>query len=118
VTNPKNPYAIEPGKLRSLIQVQSQTATQDSIGQPQATWNTILTAWADVRAITVREQFQPNQFTSQVTHIITLRWTSVAIAAGMRVVYEWHTYLVQGIENVDERNLLVRLQVLEINGAE
>ena len=118
MTNPKNPYAIAPGKLRSLVQIQLQTTTPDEFGQPQATWSTIVTTWADIHAITLQEKFQANQFTAEVTHIISLRWTAVAIAAGMRVLYGSHIYTIQAPANVDERNLLLRLQVLEINGTE
>jgi len=109
-------YAIAPGELRSLIQIQSQSSTPDDFGQSLETWTTVLTAWASIKAVTLSEAFQPNQFTSQVTHIIKMRWTAVPISGGMRAVYGTHIYKIQAPENVDERNLVLKLRALEING--
>lgn len=114
----RNECAIAPGELRSLIQIQVQSSAQDDFGQPVDAWTTVLTTWASIEAITLGEAFQPNQFTSQVTHIVKMRWTAVPVSGGMRVVDGAQIYKIQAPENVAKRNRVLRLRVIEINGTE
>lgn len=111
---------INPSELRHQVQIQSESSTPDSFGQPQPVWTTILTAWASVETINEKELYQAGALTSQVTHTITIRYpgSSVTIAPGMRVVYGSHTYKLQACNNVDERNILLKLMCLELNGAQ
>ncbi len=119
-TRQTNPWpALEPGKLRHQIQIQSQSSSQDSYGQLQQTWATIRTSWASIQSLILKEAFQADSLTSQVTHLITLRWPSgVSIQAGMRVVYGSHTYKIQAVNNIDERNVILKLLVMELNAIE
>jgi SPP1 family predicted phage head-tail adaptor len=111
--------SLEPGQLRHQIQIQSQTTTPDAFGQPQASWSTIRTSWAKIEALTQQEAFQPDQFTARVTHRITMRYPNgVSIQGGMRVLYGSHTYLIQNVNNYQERNAILFLKVLEINATE
>lgn len=109
---------LNPSELRHNIQIQLQSTGQDEFGQPLQAWNTILTAWASIEELTEAEQYQAGQFTSQVTHTITLRWPSVAITGGMRVLHGSQVYLIQTPVNVQKRNIVLKLRALEINGAE
>lgn len=47
-----------------------------------------------------------------------MRWpgASVTIAPGMQAVYGSKTYKIQAVNNVDERNLILKLMTLELNG--
>jgi SPP1 family predicted phage head-tail adaptor len=116
----RDPLAIPAGALRSAIQIQSQSATQDAYGQPVATWTTFLSVFAAIATVSSREVYQASQFVSQVTHRVTIRWpgTSVVIEEGQRVVYGTHTYLIQAVENVQERNRVLNLMCLEIDGSQ
>lgn len=109
--------ALNPSELRHSIQIQSQSTDLDSFGQPLQVWTTILTARASIKAIQQNEPYQSGQFTSQVTHLITLRWPNVNITGGMRVLFGSHVYTIKTPENVGERNIILKLQVLEINGS-
>lgn len=111
--------SLEPGQLRHQIQIQQQSSSQDSSGQLLETWTTVRTSWASIQSITLKEAFQSDQLTSQVTHTITLRWPSgVSVQAGMRVVYGSHTYKIQAVNNIDERDVILRLLVMELNAIE
>lgn len=110
---PKWP-ALDAGTLLHQVQIQSQASTADSFGQPQQTWTTIRTACAAIATPSAREVFQAGQLTSQVTHMLTMRWSPTAIAPGMRAVFGSRTFKVQAVINVDERNIVTRLLCLEL----
>lgn len=111
-------FTINPGALRNQVQIQQQTSTPDSVGQPQATWTTILTAMAAIEATAAREAYQTGQFVADVTHRISIRWPGdgVVLHGGQRVAYGTRIFQVQAVENVRERNSLVHLLCLEIDG--
>ncbi len=112
--------SINPADLRHQIAIQSLTSTPDAFGQPQQTWSTILTANGRVTTATKQlELLQAGALSSQVTHVVTLRYpAAVEIQAGMRVVYGTHYYKIQAVDNFDDRNVLLNLLCLEINGKE
>jgi SPP1 family predicted phage head-tail adaptor len=108
--------SINPGELRSRVQIQSESSTPDDFGQPQQTWSTILETRARIRALLTREKFQANQLSSWLTHEIAIRWpSSVTIAPGMRVTCGDHIYMIQGCNNVQQRNVLLLLECVAIN---
>jgi len=111
-------YTIDPGEMRRQVQLQQQSTAPDSVGQPQSIWTTFLTAMAAIQATGAKEAFLTGQFSSQVTHRITLRWPgdAVTLQGGQRVLYGARVFLVQAVENVRERNSIVHLLCLEING--
>lgn len=114
---------IDPGELRSKVTILAPPASPDSFGQvsqSNGAWTNVGTFWARIRVAGARELYQAGAMTSQVTHVIEMRWpgSSVSIAAGMRATSGGHTYLIQAPENVDERNILLELLVLELNGVE
>jgi SPP1 family predicted phage head-tail adaptor len=110
---------INPGELRHRVQIQVGTSTPDSMGQKKVTWSTVWTCWAGIRSLTQREVDQQNQVTAQSSHMVTVRYTNQAtFQAGMRVLFGSQTYLIQGVSNPDQRNRLLLLQVLELNGVE
>lgn len=119
---PYDPTQIQAGDLRHSITITKQdTSDPDSFGQTQDVWTTVLTARAMIQGTTsmsYKELIQNNIVTSQTTHLITIRWpgSSVQIAAGMRVLFGDKTYLVQGVDNALERNRVVRLFCMVLNG--
>jgi SPP1 family predicted phage head-tail adaptor len=108
---------VNPGELRHLVELQQQTTAPDTVGQPQPTWTTIRTAYAAIAVATQKETWQPSQFTSDVTHTIKLRWTLTTIRPAMRVVYGTHVYQIQAVDNVLQKNLVLRLLVQELNAS-
>jgi SPP1 family predicted phage head-tail adaptor len=110
--------AVDPSSLRHVVQIQSeQSGAQDATGQYlDSSWATILTTRASIDVVKQNELYQTGAgFTSQVSHSIKIRYQSVTIAPGMRVVFGDKIFLVQTIENVSERNRILKLQVLALN---
>jgi SPP1 family predicted phage head-tail adaptor len=106
------------GCRRNILAIQSQSTTQDQYGQPLQTWTTICTLQGKIRVATQREVFQANQLTSQVTHVIEAWWVGIGIMPGMRAVYGPHIYRIQAVNNLEERNMELRILCLELNATE
>lgn len=109
---------INPSELRHSVQIQSQSLGRDAAGQQLDTWTTVLTARASIQAVKQDERYEEGQLTAQATHIIKLRWPpNVTVKSGMRVVCDSHMYVINNSpENVQLRNILLKLKVLELNG--
>lgn len=113
----RNPLALSAGQLRHEIRIQKQDTTTDEAGGDSTTWVTVLAALAGIETLSLREVYQSAQFASQVTHRITMRYPGeVGIGPGMQVLFGTKRYLIQGIDNVQERNRVLLLTVQEING--
>lgn len=112
----RDPLAIPSGAMRHEIQIQQQTSAQDSFGQPQQSWTTVLTTLAAIATLSQREVYQL-QFLAQVSHRITIRWpgSSIGIAGGMRILFGSRVFQIQTPDNVQERNRVLHMMCLEIN---
>lgn len=73
------------GQLRHRVELQSQVATVDDIGQPSTSWLTTATVWADVRYQTGLETIKSGADVSVVRASIRMRYRPVN--AAQRVVY-------------------------------
>jgi SPP1 family predicted phage head-tail adaptor len=111
---------IKSGDLRHQIQIQQRATAQDATGQPVSSgWTTIRTTFAKIATIGSRDDYQVGQFSAQVTHTITIRYTpNPEITPGMQVVFGGHTYIIQAIDNSELRGIRVNLMCLEINGGQ
>lgn len=111
---------INPSQLRHQVEIQTQIPVANTTGAlTGGPWSTIRTCFARITMAMAREDYQSDQFSAQVTHIITVRCVeSPPIAPGMRVVFGAHIYLIQTVDNVELRNILLNLMCLEINGGQ
>lgn len=62
------------GKLRSRISIQARDAGQDDTGQPSTTWSEWQAVWARVVSVSGTENFKGQQYSPEVTHVVTVRW--------------------------------------------
>ena len=106
------------GALRHFVTIAAPSGAKDDYGQVSQTFTSIRTGFARISVVTQREVTETNQVTAQVTHLVQMRWTPnpVAIAPGMRVLFGSRSFLIQTVENVEERNMVLNLYVLELNG--
>lgn len=118
-----DPLIIPSGALRNAITIQKPGGTQDANGGPSDDdWADVHRCLAAIVTMRTGEQFQEG-FVSQVVHMISIRWPgpSVPILASMRVVIDpvpgglSSVYLIQAVENVQQRNRVVKLTCLEID---
>lgn len=80
------------GKLNRKIVIQSQTATQDAIGQPLPdTWTTFASPWAHIVFISGVETIKGDSPTSVAKASIRIRYRK-DITNAMQVVYNGITY--------------------------
>jgi head-tail adaptor len=118
-----DPLAIDAGQLRHQITITVPNAGErNSFGQTTPSESTtVLTTWAKIESTTgaaYKQLIQSGVISSQTTHLITMRWpgSSVQIGPNMNVVFGDQTYLVQGVDNVLQRNRVVRLFCQVIDG--
>ena len=117
-----DPLIIQAGTLRHTVTIQASNSTRDAAGEPLDTWNAVLTTRAAIESTltaTYKESFSQNAFSSQSTDLITMRWpgASISIKPGQRVTFNDKTYLIQAVNNVQERNRALRLACIQIDGA-
>lgn len=116
------PLAINPGDLCHRIAIQKPSSSQNpETGEPSLDFDTVVECSAAIRTPTSREMYQTGQggqFVSQVTKMVTIRWpgAGITITAGMRVKFGAKFFTIQTVEDVLERNRLVNLLCVEING--
>jgi SPP1 family predicted phage head-tail adaptor len=113
------------GKLNRRVQIQTQTATQDAVGQELTTWSTAYSCWASIDIQASQLINDTATFISKVTYRITMRWTSsVVIEAAQRVVYTEpttgvvHVYEIQAVLNDKAGNRMLTLMAYELGGTE
>jgi len=113
------------GPFNRRIQIQTQTTSQDSLGQPQQTWNTVYSCWANLDIQQSQLVYSTVEFISKVTHRITIRWThSIVLLPNMRVVYTEsttgvvHTYNIEALVNPQQGNVWVTILAYELNANE
>jgi SPP1 family predicted phage head-tail adaptor len=116
----KDPLSLPAGLLRFAVQIQVQATTQDALGGPLQSWTTVLSCFAGISTMSQREVYATAQFVSEVTHRVTIRWPgpSIGIQGGMQVVFGTRIFKVQTVENVLERNRVLHLMCLEIDGVQ
>lgn len=112
-----NPLAVSPGDFRHQVQLCHRSPTQDAFGQPVNTWTPYRTTLASIRNLSGQELFQSDEFTSASQIRIRMRWTDDNTVPGDRILFGARVYVVQICDNVLQRNRVLQLTCLEINGA-
>lgn len=74
------------GELSDRIKIQKATRTEDAAGGGSNVWADFATLWSKVEPLEGREFFTAQQFSSQVSHRVTVRYRE-DIDATMRVKY-------------------------------
>ncbi len=113
----RNPLALSAGQLRHEIRIQK---LDDAGGQgcdSVPAWQTVLVCFAGIDTMSSREVFRAQQFTAQVTHRITIRYPgNIGIGPGLQILFGARIFVVQTVENVQERNRVLYLMCVEVNG--
>lgn len=113
--------SLNPGQLRHRVQIVAPCEKPDAFGQVDTTWSQVTERWASIRTLGERELAQSDDLASQVTHEITMRFPhdeGISIDETMRVLYCGHTYKIQAFNNLDERDVVLKILALEIDGSE
>lgn len=99
--------AIDSGRMIHKIAIQHQVASSDISGST-VTWADYLTAWAAIDAVRGMDVIKSGQNTTQLYSTITI-WWQAGILPNMRVVANGRTHVIQSVENIEERNVVLKL---------
>jgi SPP1 family predicted phage head-tail adaptor len=88
--------AIQAGRLRHRVIIQSNTPTQNTSGEEVPSWGTFATVWASVEPQSGAEKFDPEQFYSTTTVKIRIRYLS-GLTTKMRVSFDSKSYDIEAI---------------------
>lgn len=95
------------GKLRHRITLQSLADGQEApfpSGAPDQYWEDSLTVSASINPLAGRELFAAQQYNSEVTHSIRMRYRT-GVTDRMRVKFGARLFTLHYIRNIDERNV-------------
>ena len=102
------------GKLRHKVQLLARNAAQDTFGQSTG-YTAYATPWAAIDATQGMEVYRAQQYTSEVSHVVTIRfspnWTP---KSKDRVQFGSRTFNIRVVLNVEERNRYWMLQCVEL----
>ena len=84
------------GKLKHRIQLLARVAGQDAIGQPVDVWQTVATAWADVRFVSGIETIKAGRETSTGRVSVQIRRRD-GVSAAMRMLIGADLYQVADV---------------------
>lgn len=94
---------MEAGKLRHLVQLQANTPTQNTLGEPSDSWATIANIYAAIRPMAGQELMLAQQVIAKASHQITVR-NYPGLSAENRIKFGTRIFDINSVNNVDERN--------------
>lgn len=110
-----------PGARLHQINIQQQTIASppsfDRAGSALYSWITFITTWAKIVSTRATDVIRSGQITTQTFLVLNIRYRP-GILQNMRVAWTNGTYVIQGIENVEERNVELNLICLALGANE
>ncbi len=108
--------AIAAGSLRHGITIEHQVSAFDRSGSVTA-WTPFLETRAAIESVRAGDAVTAGQTTAQIWFIVTIRYRP-GINAAMRIRGANAIYRIQAIENVLERNRVLKMTCLQIGQGE
>jgi SPP1 family predicted phage head-tail adaptor len=104
---------VRAGQLRHRVTIQEPDPTQDEYGEAVPTWSDMATVWAAVEPLQGREFLEAQRVGAEVTTRIRIRYRD-GIVAEMRVSWGDHTYDIEAVIHVEERQREIHLMCREV----
>ena len=104
------------GDLRHRITIQQNTPSQNSHGEPVASWSTLATVWAAVEPLTGREFFTTEQVQSELSVRFRIRHRT-GITPLMRISWDSRTFTIENVIRVQENKREIHLMCSEVQDA-
>ena len=96
------------GKLDRLITIETNTPSQDSYGEPIASWSTLATVYAEKVKPVVAQRFTGEQDAGFKKVVWRIRYRSDVVNDNLlRINYDGQTYDVKGTIEVQRRHYLL-----------
>lgn len=90
------------GNLDRRIVIEKNAASQNSFGEPEESWSTFATVWANVRPVRGNEQFASDQRRAERQSIFRIRYLS-GLTEKMRISHDSAYYDIEGIIEIGRR---------------
>jgi len=103
---------IDAGIFDRRIELQNMTLVPDEYGTATETWQTYATVWACLYPVSPNRFAESNRAVTETFYDVYIRYRR-GVAAGNRAVHGTRTFLIEGVYNVDERNIVLRLYCVE-----
>ena len=100
------------GKLRHSIIIESPVETKDGMGQPVKSWGEYAKVRASVKPLRGREFFAAQQYNSEVTTKILMRFLN-GVTTKMRITFNSKIYNIESVINIEERGISMELMCSE-----
>jgi SPP1 family predicted phage head-tail adaptor len=102
---------MQSGKLDKRITIQSQSTTQDSIGELVTVWSTVCVVAASIKDLSGREFIAAGATVDTVLTQIEIRYRT-DITAAMRVIVGSVNYNIETVLNQNSKSLLLMCKKL------
>jgi SPP1 family predicted phage head-tail adaptor len=99
---------MEAGKLRHRITIQSLTEAKNELAETEETPASVVTLWASVEPLSGRELFLVQQYSSEITHRVRIRYYP-GLTPRHQIVFGSRTFNIISIINKEERNIELEL---------
>ena len=101
--------------LRHKVVIQQPVVETDSVGEPIETFSHYATRKAKVSPLGGRETYRLQQYFSEATNVILMRYDSLtsAINTKMRILFDSRVFNIESVINVDEMNREIRVVCTE-----
>lgn len=104
---------MQAGKLRHVVAIQENQATQNEVGELEHNWVTIATGRASVEPISGREFFEAQQRQAEITHRVRMRYRTEPVPT-MRILYDSRVLMIESVIDVGERRRELHLMCREM----
>ncbi len=96
------------GALRHRVKLQSASTTPDGGGGSHIIWQDVAPLWVAIRPLSGREFQAAGQFSSRLTHEITLRYRPLVLPE-MRFSKGTRIFEIRAVMDVDEKRQWLRV---------
>ena len=100
------------GSMHSRVTFVSPATRATDGGQVAGT--AIATSWAKVAALVGRELYKAQEVVQEVTHMVTVPYLA-GLTENMTISFEGRTFVIEAIQDPDERRVELRILCREVN---
>ncbi len=112
-----DPLILDAGILRHTVTISMPSPAGDAFGATSNVFVPVLTTRVSLQQITAKSMYQAGSLSTQVTHKLRMRYRpDITIDPSCRVTYLTKTYRVVNVDNILERNRVMELLLLELDG--
>lgn len=109
---------VSPGALRNRIEIEKNASTTDLAGGQVDAWEHFVTVWARIETLSGKRLVAAQALAAEVTHEILIRYrpafsNPVDAVKNYRIKWGARTFVLLGVNNVEERNTWLLLQCSE-----